>query len=167
MFNQKKLWVVVIIVAILASVFVVWKYTRGNNGVVQFDPNIDVGTLSGEQQQEYWKNLAELYKKDTYGGKTPEETLQLFIDALKKGDTDLAAKYFVPEKQKKEAEDLKLGKKNNVLYLTIADLEKTKIGSEISDGKYRFTTYDDNKNAEFQFDLVLNKTNSIWKITNL
>ena len=29
---------------------------------------------------------------DPYGGDTPEETLRLFIDALKQGDTDLAAK---------------------------------------------------------------------------
>lgn len=34
------------------------------------------------------------YREDTYGGATPEETLRLFIDALQKGDTELAAKYF-------------------------------------------------------------------------
>jgi len=43
--------------------------------------------------------LAEQYKKDTYGSTTPEGTLALFIDALKKGDADLASKYFIPEKQ--------------------------------------------------------------------
>jgi len=33
--------------------------------------------------------------EDTYGGKTPEETLNLFIEALKKEDLELASKYFV------------------------------------------------------------------------
>src|SRR3989344_4310089 len=41
--------------------------------------------------------LERLYAEDTYGGQTPEETLQLFIDALKAGDIDLASKYFVIE----------------------------------------------------------------------
>ena len=41
----------------------------------------------------------EAYKKareaDTYGGKTPEETLQMFVEALKNEDIDLASKYFM------------------------------------------------------------------------
>ena len=36
----------------------------------------------------------ELMRQDTYGGKTPEETLKLFVEALKKEDIELAAKYF-------------------------------------------------------------------------
>ncbi len=40
-----------------------------------------------------------LYRQDIYGGKTPEETLDLFIKALESGNLDLAAKYFVLEKQ--------------------------------------------------------------------
>ncbi len=35
-----------------------------------------------------------LMRQDTYGGKTPEETLKLFVEALKKEDIELAAKYF-------------------------------------------------------------------------
>lgn len=34
-------------------------------------------------------------RNDTYGGKTPQETLNMFIDALKKGDVELASKYFM------------------------------------------------------------------------
>ncbi|MEK7143610.1 MAG: hypothetical protein AAB756_02155, partial [Patescibacteria group bacterium] len=62
-----------------------------------FDPSVDTRTFkTAGEFENYYKNLDEVYKKDTYGGATPEETLALFIDALKKGDTDLAAKYFVP-----------------------------------------------------------------------
>jgi hypothetical protein len=37
--------------------------------------------------------ILELQKNDTYGGKTPEETLDLYIKALKVGDIELASKY--------------------------------------------------------------------------
>ncbi|NMB92454.1 MAG: hypothetical protein GYA31_02425 [Parcubacteria group bacterium] len=39
------------------------------------------------------------YANDTYGGITPEETYQLFLEALKKQDIDLASKYFILDKQ--------------------------------------------------------------------
>ncbi len=40
-----------------------------------------------------------LIEADTYGGVTPQETLQMFIDAVEKGDYELASKYFVVESQ--------------------------------------------------------------------
>ncbi|MDP3991334.1 MAG: hypothetical protein Q8P66_00240, partial [Candidatus Colwellbacteria bacterium] len=56
---------------------------------------------SREMQANYDRAIAhqqqfeEAMKNDTYGGKTPEETLQLFIDALRKDDIELAYKYFI------------------------------------------------------------------------
>ena len=58
------------------------------------------------QAQKYIDEMTRKYQEDTYGGSTPEETLQLFIDALKKGDTDLAAKYFVVDKQEEWKKNL-------------------------------------------------------------
>lgn len=40
------------------------------------------------------------YQADTDGGKTPKETLEMFIAALEKEDFDLASRYFVLTKQK-------------------------------------------------------------------
>ncbi len=37
----------------------------------------------------------ELRAKDTYGGKTPQETYEMYLDALKKGDIELASRYYV------------------------------------------------------------------------
>ena len=54
------------------------------------------------------KELEAQYENDTYGGKTPEETLALFIDALKKGDIDLASKYFVIDEREKAKADLSM-----------------------------------------------------------
>lgn len=36
----------------------------------------------------------EKQKQDIYGGKTPQETISLFIEALEKDDLELASKYF-------------------------------------------------------------------------
>lgn len=65
----------------------------------------------------FQESLEDPYKKDTYGGKTPEETWVMYIDAVKKGDIDLASKYYavnVQEKRRnflveeKQIDDLKL-----------------------------------------------------------
>ncbi|PIR67007.1 MAG: hypothetical protein COU51_00945, partial [Parcubacteria group bacterium CG10_big_fil_rev_8_21_14_0_10_36_14] len=47
------------------------------------------------------------YKNDKYGGTTPEETFDMYITALKKGDLELASKYFAINKQKGRLESLK------------------------------------------------------------
>jgi len=54
------------------------------------------------------KSLIDLFKNDRDGGATPEETFNLFIDALKNEDVDLAVKYFVldPERRINAWEDL-------------------------------------------------------------
>lgn len=41
------------------------------------------------------KSLVKMFQEDTYGGKTPEETFNLFVQALKDENVDLAVKYFV------------------------------------------------------------------------
>ncbi len=43
---------------------------------------------------------------DTYGGNSPEETLELYIDAIKKRDIDLAVKYYAVPQQDKAREYL-------------------------------------------------------------
>src|SRR3989338_7586036 len=34
---------------------------------------------------------------DTYGGKTPQETLRMYIEAVEKGNYELASRYFIEE----------------------------------------------------------------------
>ena len=45
-----------------------------------------------KKTEEFQMALSKPYREDTYGGKTPEETWGLFLDALKKGDVELASK---------------------------------------------------------------------------
>src|SRR3989338_6079724 len=44
------------------------------------------------------KNYVEAMQADTYGGKTPKETLDLFVAALRADDVELASKYFLLDK---------------------------------------------------------------------
>ena len=86
--------------------------------------------LTGKYQtwqlnREYNK-LAEPYYNDTYGGATPEETYDLFIQALKNEDIELASKYFVIEKQGDWLRTLDEYKKNGILTNFISELENTK-----------------------------------------
>ena len=47
-----------------------------------------------EKFLDWQKNYEKAMREDTYGGKTPQETLQMYIDAVEKGDYELASKYF-------------------------------------------------------------------------
>ncbi|MBI2628251.1 MAG: hypothetical protein HYW71_02355 [Candidatus Niyogibacteria bacterium] len=55
--------------------------------------------LEADQFTSEQNRLKSLIEADTYGGKTPQETLNMFIKAVEVGDYELASKYFVVEKQ--------------------------------------------------------------------
>ncbi len=74
------------------------------------------------------KGIKEMMKKDDVGGETPEETLRLFIDALKAGDTDLASKYFVLNDQTRALRELmELNQQQISEYINVLE-----IGDDIS-----------------------------------
>ena len=85
------------------------------------------------------KAFEDAMKADTFGGKTPRETLDMFIDALKKGDVELAAKYFELETndmdpnyltRKKWEEGLKKAKEENRIEEILAVLVKAEAQSQ-------------------------------------
>ena len=82
------------------------------------------------QWEMYAKGMNKANTADTYGGATPEETLQLFVDALKAGDIELAAKYYIPEKQGEVLHDLTESKNGGYLDFTIQQYSST------TDGRY-------------------------------
>lgn len=117
------------------------------------------------QATEYFKDLEKQYAEDPYGGSTPEETLQLFIDALKKGDTDLAAKYFLIEDQEQWREDLAVLKEKGLLDEMVNDLEMLKLTTR-KDGQVFYTLADENKIV--RVEMIIDKGPSgKWKITEL
>ncbi|MBI2406318.1 MAG: hypothetical protein HYV25_01920, partial [Candidatus Harrisonbacteria bacterium] len=46
---------------------------------------------------ERYNAYMDIFRNDTYGGATPEETLKLFVAALRAGDVEKASLYFVPD----------------------------------------------------------------------
>jgi len=83
------------------------------------------GYKSWKIQRAYDK-VEEPYYTDTYGGTTPEETYDMFIDALKKGDVELASKYFVFYKQDDWLKTLQEYKKEDILLSFAEELKNTK-----------------------------------------
>ena len=123
------------------------------------------------------KAFEDAMKADTFGGKTPRETLDMFIDALKKGDVELAAKYFELETndmdpnyltRKKWEDGLKKAKEENKLIEIIAQLERaTPAGSSIEGGfGFEIKKIDDGS-VEADINMHLNKYSNVWKIESL
>lgn len=117
----------------------------------------------------YYKNLEKQYAEDTYGGKTPEETLQLFIDALKAGDVELASKYFVVEEREKRKEFLQKVDNAGNLSLFINELSRKNYSKRDFNGleeSFIFTFYNAKDNTSITVD-INRLPNGIWKITDI
>lgn len=83
----------------------------------------------------YWRDyqvnraifeLERPYREDTYGGKTPEETFDMFLDALKKEDVELASKYFAVRKQDEYKEKFEKMQEAGILEKQIQEWERAR-----------------------------------------
>ena len=122
-----------------------------------------------QKAMRYYADLEKQYAEDTYGGKTPEETLQLFIDALKAGDIELASKYFVVEKQKEQREFLKKVDVAGNLGLLLDELSKTSYSKRDFNGlgeSFIFTFRNEKDNTTINVD-VGKLQNGTWKILDM
>ena len=71
------------------AMFKDWQYRRGLDQSRQ---------MYDEWQEEFYQQAL----ADNVGGKTPQDTLRMYIEAVEKGDYELASKYFILENQEKE-----------------------------------------------------------------
>lgn len=139
------LWIVGVIMAVLAFLWFLGTY--GYQIQNYYITKSQEKYLA--QVEEYKARLLETQKNDTYGGKTPEETLDLYITALKAGDIELASKYYEvsierPELQQKELDNLLniVNKKN--INLVIEEAENIRyLGTKniLSNGNISFVYY--------------------------
>lgn len=131
-----------------------------------------------KQQKENYKKFQDWQAKyekamreDTYGGKTPEETLQLFIDALKKEDIDLAAKYFVlntnGEVDSKWIEMLQRIKSDGNLNRMAKDIEKYDVAKKTFDPYYVFLYYNSDGSVGLQITMRFIEQSNLWKIESI
>lgn len=135
-----------------------------------------------EKQYEAYMKWEERHKQalreDTYGGKTPEETLQMFIEALKKGDIELASKYFALDTneqsynaeyyltRKKWEEGLKKAKDDGKLEGILLKLSTIKLTFKNDDGAL-FKLYNSKGEIDVLVEIKLNKNSGVWKIESL
>ncbi len=118
------------------------------------------------EAEKYLNELEQKYRDDTYGGNTPEETLQLFIDALKNNDINLASKYFVVDKQEEWKEKLEKIKNNGLLQNMTSDLSRDKEKQIISENRIVFYIYNNNNLLAVSINIVKNINNK-WKIEDI
>ncbi len=104
------------------------------------------------------KEIYDAAMADTYGGKTPQETLQMYIEAVEAGDYELASKYFVEKKREGELKSLQNGEIadiENILSLLrkVREIDVGVLGAKIDgyDFLVRFLEY----------------PNGIWKLTDI
>ncbi len=131
-----------------------------------------------EKATQAMQTFEDALRADTYGGTTPEETLALFIDALKKGNTGLASKYFALNTNMNSPDYLtrrewetaldqaktegKLERIVGVLEGAVPDLKNR---SYVSD--YKLETLNADGSLAAYVDMELNKYSNVWKIESM
>src|SRR3989338_9713139 len=123
--------------------------------------------LNLEAQANYQKyldwedNYEKAMREDTYGGKTPQETLDMFVAALRAGDVELASKYFMLDdglKREKWVAMLADIKQRGFLMQMANDIENKAILGDISnDDESGYLLYNGDGTVGVQIDLRLNK----------
>ena len=119
---------------------------------------------------EWEKNYNKAMTEDVYGGKTPQETLDMFIDALRKEDVDMASKYFllnsVGQVDQKWVDGLRKSKDEGKLQ-EIVKLVAQARQTFIDDDGAVFKLYDSTGEIVVMIEIKLNEFSNIWKIESL
>ena len=117
LWTKLKSWYGVVFLILLAG-GVLWFVLNGMPYISNLRANWEAQRL-----QDQWEKP---YREDTYGGKTPEETYDMFLDALRKGDTTLASRYFVIDEQEKWQKTLEQYKVQSLISGFVNELEGVK-----------------------------------------
>lgn len=120
----------------------------------------------------YYRDLEkqkEAYRKDTYGGDTPEETLRLFVEALEKKDFELAAKYFVVEEQQNALRENIAGEQGGNKFFIDAYREGRTVppGGVGASGIYEIEVFPKGESIAYGVRLIQNEFTGKWKILEL
>lgn len=116
------------------------------------------------------RKVEEAYRNDTYGGKTPQETLDLFIEAIRAGDVELASKYFALDdalSRDKWLEYLREVKNSNLLNEMADDLAAAKEYKSLYEGNQQFILFNKDYSDSLIINFELNPISKVWKIESL
>lgn len=181
-------WVVVVFVILVAGLYILGKNSDGINVWL---------ARRQEKALQKWVDVnlekeKQAYRDDLDGGKTPEETVAMFLTALKAGDSAKAAKFYelpLQEKAKKNLADEKAQYGNfehSIAYFEEVMQKGTKQCNEKGDGctfRFRYTTDKDEKvlitgttdeyltipkgsGSSKLISFSLNQSSHVWKISN-
>lgn len=126
-------------------------------------------SLRDWQKYAVWeKRYKDQSAADKYGGQTPQETLNLFADALRKGDVDLASKYFVRNTDgsvnPEVIDNLNKAKADNKLNNLIEALESASSAGSSINNHFGFEVRNEDGKLINDIGLVKNEYSNVWKI---
>jgi len=152
--NKKLIWAGIIVAVLILSV-IGWQYWQYTHSMYY-------------RQMQGIKYLEKITKEsDKWGGKTPEETLALFLDAVKKEDFDLASQYAIFDLRSEIKNTLAEYKNSEYWQAYLGWLNSTKKSLKKD---YDFgpdsATYEsfDNQGRRVIFVSLVKNKNGIWKI---
>ena len=122
--------------------------------------------------ERFQESIEKPFKEDIYGGKTPEETWQMFLSALEKGDIELASKYYDVEHQGEARKWLEELKEKGELAQTIEEmrgLEREVYEDNLSfpDKAFYSYRYYNKRTGKYLWSTTvfyLNPYTKVWKI---
>ncbi len=154
-----KHWIVVFILAVLAA-FVIWGMLQAGPWLKRLQDWRAAKSLQSE--------LEKPYRNDKYGGKTPEETFDMFIAALEKGDIELASKYFILKKQESWKQSLTTIKNQPEVYNEmLAEMKFARDNAhKRTEGNFTWFSYTP-PSSEYGTEIIFDKIFDKWKISHL
>jgi len=170
--KKKKLLIITLICVVIIVLFGV----SGTLGVIKERIQRTIDTYKTQKAiEQFYQGLDEYYQKfaeDTYGGKTPQETLNMFIEALEKGDIDLAAKYFAMDdnlSRKMWEDGLRAQAESGKIQELINIAKQFKPASKQSGvtSTYEFVIIEDNGMVEYSVEMEFNQYSGVWKIKSM
>jgi len=139
--NKKKQRLIVLTLIVLAGLAIF--------GLVSISDKAKNEQLNGLSDE-----MKEAYKNDKDGGKTPEQTFDMFLQALRSGDTDLASKYFAIDKQEQWKKSFQTAKDANVLSQLIEEYEQYRKDWEKVETK-------DDSTAQYDYFVIIEEDTTI------
>ncbi len=160
-----------VVVFFVATIFILFGL-GGGFGLVKERIDLVVNMYRFQKAaKEFSKGLEQYYqtfREDTYSGKTPQETLNLFIDALEKGDLDLATKYFAMDdnlSREKWENALRETEKAGKLPFIIEILKQMTPVEPAITSTYEFVVIEKESGlVEYSVEMEFNEYSGVWKI---
>lgn len=168
--NWLKIGVIIFIV-----LFITFSFYFAFKNQLSYQQNVSTKDTNFEKQYQEVEEKISAYeseaKKDFFGGKTPSETLSLFIKSLEAGNVEETSNYFfldAKNTRKVWKEALEKVKNDGKLSETIEILKKAEYeeGSSSPETAW-FSVKNEEGLAEYSIVLKLNKYTGVWKIAEM